>query len=395
MAKVEEINDRMATMGIEDEENEELFFGDEVEEAANKYDLCLVGRFLTEKTLNTRAMKSKMADIWRPVRGINIKELKTGIFLFQFYHVDDMQWVMAGGPWSFDGAMLVINTVERGMDPLEIPLVELPFWIQLHGLPNGFMTEAAGVQLGNFFGSFLMYDPNNNSSIWRECMRIRIKIDVRKPLKRKKKICRKNGTECIVQCKYERLGDFCFTCGMVTHTERFCNVRLSTSLNDSLREWGVWLRAPSRRLAGQERSRWLRDEKDEDWGVNHGVASNPHGYPSGNSDGDNNRDQVRSEIRKQNISTPVLSGSNDQLENSNVLEGNRLLKLGNGPSTQELVGLNIDERKRRRGPDIQEFMDMEGGANMAITESALSHRDLAVSSPELLAKLAQQASQSK
>lgn len=63
--------------------------------------------------MNVRAMKSKLADIWRPVHGINIKDMKPGIFLFQFYHVDDMQWVMNGGPWSFDGAMLVVNTMTK------------------------------------------------------------------------------------------------------------------------------------------------------------------------------------------------------------------------------------------------------------------------------------------
>lgn len=53
-------------------------------------------------------------------------------------------------------------------------------------------------------------------------MRIKIRLDVRKPLKRKKKIKRKNGTKVIVTCKYERLGDFCFAGGLVTHTERLC-----------------------------------------------------------------------------------------------------------------------------------------------------------------------------
>lgn len=100
------------------------------------------------------------------------------------------------------------------------------------------MTESAGKQLGDFFGSFLLYDPNNNSSIWRECMRIKIKIDVRKPLKRKKKIWRKNGAKCIVLYKYERLRDFCFTCGMVTHTERFYSKRSSLGQSESIREWG-------------------------------------------------------------------------------------------------------------------------------------------------------------
>lgn len=40
------------------------------------------------------------------------------------------------------------------------------------------------------------------------------------------------------------------------------------NLQDGSKEWGGWLRAPPRRAAGQERSKWLRDERDADWGTN-------------------------------------------------------------------------------------------------------------------------------
>lgn len=75
------------------------------------------------------------------------------------------------------------------------------------------MSETVGKHLGNFFGTFLEYDANNNSSILREFMRLKFRVDVRKRLKRKKKICKKDKTKVIVQCKYEKLGDFCFVCG--------------------------------------------------------------------------------------------------------------------------------------------------------------------------------------
>lgn len=68
-------------------------------------------------------------------------------------------------------------------------------------------------------------------------MRLKIRLDVRKPLKRKKKIYKKDGTECVVQCKYERLGDFCFICGMLTHTERFCGKKLDIQQQVDLKEW--------------------------------------------------------------------------------------------------------------------------------------------------------------
>lgn len=192
----------MAGLDIEEEENVEFILEGEAKEVANRYDLCVVGRFLTERNVNVRAMKTKIADVWRPALGINIEEIETGIFLFQFYHKKDMNWVLKGGPWSFDSVMLVLTAVPQGEEPRNVALWHINMWIQIHGLPNGFMLEAVGKQLGNFFGEFVEYDVKNNTNNGRDWMRIRVRLDVRKPLKRKKKITKKNGAEVIVLCKY-------------------------------------------------------------------------------------------------------------------------------------------------------------------------------------------------
>lgn len=94
-------------------------------------------------------------------------------------------------------------SIPQGKDPLKVPLWFLNIWIQIHELPSEFMLETVGKQLGNFFGEFLLYDSKNNTFIWRKCMRIKIRIDMRKPLKCKKKVTRKNGQDFVVICKYE------------------------------------------------------------------------------------------------------------------------------------------------------------------------------------------------
>ncbi|XP_074376886.1 uncharacterized protein LOC141718404 [Apium graveolens] len=230
MENTDNIEIRLVVMDIENEENEELVLDEGVKEETNRFELCLVGRFLTEKNINVRVMKSKLADLWRPAMGITIKDTKPGLFLFQFYHLDDMLWVRNDGPWYFDNVLLVLNVISPGEDPTKVPLFEIDFWIQIYNLPVGYMLEAVEKQLGNFFGSFFEYDSNNNSSIWREFMRLKIRVDVRKPLKRKKKICKRDKSEVIVHVKYERLGYFCFTWGLLTHIERFCKKKF---------EWGL------------------------------------------------------------------------------------------------------------------------------------------------------------
>lgn len=219
-------------------------------------------------------MKSKLADIWKPAMGVTIKEIDPGIYLFQFYHIKDLKWVMNGGPWSFDNIMLALATILAGENPVNVPLLYVNIWIQIHDLPSGFMTETVGKLLGNFFGEFLLYDQKNDSSLWRDCMRIKIRLDVRKPLKCKKKITNRNGKEFIVNCKYERLREFCFICGMITHTDRFCRRFLENRGDSIIKEWGAWLRAPPRKLAGQVKSRWLRDDGDDDWESKIGRSNN-------------------------------------------------------------------------------------------------------------------------
>lgn len=90
MATVNDIDMQMADLDIDNEENDQLFIDDGVENNVNRFELCLVGRFLTEKNINVRAMKSKLADIWRPTMGISIKDIKSGLFMFQFYHKENM-----------------------------------------------------------------------------------------------------------------------------------------------------------------------------------------------------------------------------------------------------------------------------------------------------------------
>lgn len=236
MSRYNDFNDQLAGLDIEDEKNAAFVLEGDCEKEVNKYEFCAVGRFLTERNVNVRAMKTKLADIWRPAMGINIKEIEHEIFLFQFYHKEDLNWVMRGGPWSFDNAMLVLAEIPKGEESVNVPLWHLNIWVQIFDLPSGLMSEVVGKQLGDFFGEFIEYDHKNNTSVWREYMRIKVRIDVRKPLKRKKKITKRNGTEVIVSCKYERLGDFCFNCGILTHTERYGRKFLNSKTENTNKE---------------------------------------------------------------------------------------------------------------------------------------------------------------
>jgi hypothetical protein len=261
----------------------ELEVGEEEEVGDLRW--CLAGRFLGDKPIHANSMMVRMADVWRPVKGVSIKEAKPGLFLFCFNHQFDMEEVLKNGPWMFDNQLLIMERVQLGVQIENIPLTHADFWVQIHDLPTGFMTEKVGIKLGNYIGLFTEYDKNNNSSFWRQYMRLRVKMDVCAPLKKDTKVKDRLGNLCTVKFKYERLGIFCFVCGVMGHAENRCAVRFAMESDDGSRGWSNELRAETRRVAGRPSSRWLVEERGG--GVRgrggSGGVNNVPGHNSGES----------------------------------------------------------------------------------------------------------------
>lgn len=88
---------RMEDLSLFDDEEKELLF-DVVKGSSSgtDYKLCLVGRFLTNHNINFNIMQHRMASVWCPGKGINIKDIGSHLFLFQFFHIVDLKRVIEG-----------------------------------------------------------------------------------------------------------------------------------------------------------------------------------------------------------------------------------------------------------------------------------------------------------
>ena len=94
-------------------------------------------------------------------------------------------------------------------------------------------------------------------------MRLRVSLDVRKPLKRRMRLKRTGGDWFWVDFKYERLNAFCFICGLLGHTERNCPSLYDCTEGNVDRPYGSWMKAPPRRGMMNSGERWLRSEPPE------------------------------------------------------------------------------------------------------------------------------------
>lgn len=121
------------------------------------------------------------------------------------------------------------------------------------------MSKKIAKHIGNYIGRFVESDPNDFMGVWRNYMRIHVAIDVRFPLKCKMKIRKQGGEWVWLSFKYERLPPFCFVCGRLGHTEKFCEADFANHGSAVERKYGTWLRAPLRRSQQAIGERWLRD----------------------------------------------------------------------------------------------------------------------------------------
>lgn len=78
--------------------------------------------------------------------------------------------------------------------------------------------------------------------------RVRVWLDITKPLKRFQTVRLKTGTMMKVALKYERLPFFCFLCGLLSHTQKDCSLAVE---DGHVPGWGSNIRASPRKGLGK------------------------------------------------------------------------------------------------------------------------------------------------
>ncbi|KAL0361162.1 UNVERIFIED_CONTAM: hypothetical protein Sradi_3800700 [Sesamum radiatum] len=143
----------------------------------------LVGRLLSSKPYRIEYLRSTLASIINPLKGMSVTELEGNRLLFKFNHVIDRKKVMEGCPWTFERNLLVLRLVENEDNPQTMELNWCAFVVHIHGLPLKQRTTTMANFIGNRIGRVLEGSPDLHQS-WDVAVRIRVEIDVRKPLLR-------------------------------------------------------------------------------------------------------------------------------------------------------------------------------------------------------------------
>lgn len=123
-----------------------------------------------------------------------------------------------------------------------------------------FRSKAVVQAIGNFIGALVKTDERNFDGSIRQFFRIRVSVDVMKPLKKGMRLKRDSGEWFTVDFKYERLPTFCFVCGMLGHAGKFCGKEVQADHRWMAKPYSAALRAGSRRGVLTANQRWIAPE---------------------------------------------------------------------------------------------------------------------------------------
>lgn len=119
-----------------------------------------------------------------------------------------------------------------------------PFWICMTGLPPGYLNERSGRQMATMAGRVIGYTGRDAMS-----MRLKVVVDIEKPIKAGFFLEREDLSPLWIQFKYEKLGRFCFKCGIIGHEHDECARKswamVRSTHSPMVHMYGGWLYAES------------------------------------------------------------------------------------------------------------------------------------------------------
>lgn len=231
-----------ARLSLVEDEKYKIFTDDVI---PSNFDLSssLIGKILAPRTISFDQIVSLFKRLWNPKGILSCKPLEDNTVIFTFENLADKIRVQKGSPWLLDKCLMLLENATPDMVISKLSFSVCPFWIQLHGLPLALLNKNFASLAGNSIGHFLEVDTDIFGSVIGRYLRIRVEININKPLRRILQIDYK-GKNLRILLKYERLPELCFYCGLIGHTFKDCDSQIlnSTMPKDHF-DYGIWLRA--------------------------------------------------------------------------------------------------------------------------------------------------------
>ena len=205
----------------------------------------LAVKFLTKQVVIVESVARTFRPLWRSEKDVQIKDIGDNILFFHFEDECDLGRVLEHEPWTYDKHLVVFEKVIANVPISSLAFQFTTFWIQIHELPVQCLNQETRDAIGRSLGTPLLMIDTESEGGKGNYLRVRVRIDITKPLHRVRKVWSKGSVIGCENLKYKRLPNFCYWCGLVSHDARDCErwIRSKGSLKKSDQNFGDWMRA--------------------------------------------------------------------------------------------------------------------------------------------------------
>lgn len=293
-----------------------------------------VGKLFSEKRVKAEALVLALGKVWCPLQSLECQELGGNIFLFTFHQASGKARALDDGPWMLADEILVMTEMDESKTLEELEFHDVPIWARVAQLPFGMMNHTTASVLGAEIDKFVDADVGPGGKAIGAFLRIKVRIDIRKPLMRGLTVLvGQVGNEVERWCPltYEFLPDFCFICGRIGHVDKLCSVKLGPGEKKQFDRSLRWV--PARRRADEG---WRKGGSSSDlsWRSSSTGSRDRQGLPRAVDSGGANRSDVPS--WKKNSNTSIVAGGNQEEE---VTSPMKIVEIEEGKKTQECLGV--------------------------------------------------------
>ncbi|OMO75791.1 hypothetical protein CCACVL1_16038 [Corchorus capsularis] len=225
---------------------------------------ALLGKIVVDRNLNRRGVINVLRSIWSPKDLLDVRDLGGNLYGLSFATAKSLVFAMENGPWSVLGHCLILKKWD--------------------------VSCANARRIGSVIGRLIeIENPSWSLGVGRVFLRIKVELDVNKPLLSGFWVPREDDDRIWAELKYERLADFCYACGKLGHTEKGC-VKEDSFNKDP--KFGPWMRVGPLKDKGRGDGVWKRwdeqgcamlefdqeQEVNNKWGPGAGSKSDKSGW---------------------------------------------------------------------------------------------------------------------